>query len=556
MTHVEAANRYIADVLSGTIPVCQYLKLACQRQVVDLKASKKATFPYRFDEVRAERICRFLENLPHTKGVWAARGESIKLEPWQQWIFSTVFGWVKKSDGNRRFREAYVEVPRKNGKSVIGSGIGLYMFAADGEHGAEVYSGASTEKQAWEVFRPAKLMVEREPEMKAHFGIQVNAKTLNCPADMSRFEPIIGKPGDGSSPSCALIDEFHEHATDELYSTMITGMGARSQPLVLIITTAGVNLGGPCYAKRGDVIKILEGSYDGPDVFGAIYTVDADIDWTTPEALQMANPNFGVSVSDEFLLAEQRKAIQSAHLQNNFKTKHLNIWCSSSAAYFNMQDLEACADLALSLEDFQGERGMVALDVGSKIDMSGLVATFRKEIEGKMHYYAFFKAYCPEETVWDPKNKQYQGWVNAGLLTATSGNMIDYEQIEVDNLEWAGMFEIVEESFDPWNAAQFALRMGNEGLPMVEVPQNVRSHSAPMKELEALIRSGRFHYNGSPLVKWMFSNVVAKVDANDNVFPRKERNENKIDLIVALIMTIGRWIVQEDDVCDTRIRFL
>lgn len=547
MSHVASANRYISDVLDGTIPACRYVKLACQRQVDDLKASKLAPFVYRFDETAAERICKFLEVLPHTKGVWAARGEMIHLEPWQQFIFTTVFGWVHKATGFRRFREAYIEVPRKNGKSIIGSGIGLYMFAADKEHGAEVYSGASSEKQAWEVFRPAKLMMERDAELREGLGVQVNAKTLNCPSDMSRFEPIIGKPGDGSSPSCAIADEFHEHATDDQVSTMITGMGARSQPLMLYITTSGANLGGPCYAKRGDVIKTLEGTYDAPDVFGIIYTLDPVDDWTTPEALRKANPNFGISVSEEFLLAEQRKAIQSAHLQNNFKTKHLNIWCSSSAAYFNMQSLEACIDPELNIEDFRGEQAMVAVDVGSKIDISGMPALFRRKIGSDWHYYAFCRAYCPEETAWDPKNKQYQGWVNSGLLTATNGNVIDYEQIEKDNLEWAGQFEILEEAFDPWNAAQFALRMANEGLPMVEVSQNVRSHSAPMKELDALIRAGRFHFDGSPLLKWMFSNVVAKVDANDNVFPRKERNENKIDLVVAIIMALGRWIVQEGD---------
>ena len=547
MSYIETANQYIADVLSGTIPACRFVKLACQRQHNDLEESKKAAYPYRFDEAKAVKVCKFIENLPHTKGAWAARGELLVLEPWQIFGLTTVFGWVNKKTKMRRFREAYWEVPRKNGKSAKTAGAGLYMFCSDGEFGAEVYSGASSEKQAWEVFRPARLMVEREDEMREHFGIQVNAKTLCIQADMSRFEPVIGKPGDGASPSCALIDEYHEHDSDVLYSTMVTGMGARSQPLAWIITTAGVNLGGPCYTKRSDIIKILEGSYDAPDTFGIIYTVDPEMDWTTPEALQMANPNYGISVSEEFLLAEQRKAIQSAHLQNNFKTKHLNIWCSSSAAYFNMQDLEKCADPSLNIEDFRDEQAMTALDVGSKIDISGLVALFRRDIKGKTHYYAFEKAYCPEETAWDPKNKQYQGWVNSGLLTATNGNIIDYEQIEQDNLAWAGLFEIREETFDPWNAAQFALRMANEGLAMVEVPQNVRSHSAPMKELDALIRARRFHFNGSPLLKWMFSNVVAKVDANDNVFPRKERNENKIDLVVAIIMALGRWIVQEGD---------
>ena len=183
----------------------------------------------------------------------------ITLEPWQKFGLTTLFGWVK-SDGLRRYREAYWEIPRKNGKSALASGIGLFCFVGDREFGAEVYSGATTEKQAWEVFRPAKQMVERTPDLKDHFGIEANAKNLCVLADGSRFEPVIGKPGDGSSPSCAIVDEYHEHDSDELYETMLTGMDAREQPLMLAITTAGVNLAGPCYSKRDYVCKVLDGT--------------------------------------------------------------------------------------------------------------------------------------------------------------------------------------------------------------------------------------------------------------------------------------------------------
>lgn len=540
MSHVSDANAYIKNILSGKIPACEYVKLACQRQKNDLEASKKPSFPYRFDTEKAEKACRFIENLPHTKGVWAARKETIRLEPWQKFIFTTIYGWVKKSDGNRRYREAYIEVPRKNGKSILGAGTGLLMLTLDNEHGAEVYSGASTEKQAWEVFRPAKLMAEKEPEFREHFGVQINAKSINRPGDMSRFEPVIGKPGDGASPSCAIIDEFHEHDTDDLYATMKTGMGARTQPLAFIITTAGVNLAGPCYALRGDVIKILQGSYDAPDVFGVIYTVDAADDWTSKSALAKANPNFGVSVSEEFLLAEQKKAIQSAYLQNNFKTKHLNIWCSSSAAYFNMQGLELCADTSLSIEQFSGDQCFISVDLSSKVDMAAQVILFPRSIDGTMHYYAFPRFYVPEDAANDPANKMYLAWQNAGLLTVTPGSMTDYDYIEEDLKELSGNHQVVEVPFDPWNATQFATRMMAEGLPMVEFAPNVRNFSEPMKQLDALIKSRRFHFDGNPILKWMFSNVVAKLDAKDNVYPRKERNENKIDGVVALIAALGR----------------
>ncbi|NJA60657.1 terminase large subunit domain-containing protein, partial [Streptomyces sp. NEAU-H3] len=191
-----------------------------------------------------------MQLLPHTKGEWAFKRQLITLEPWQLFGLAVTFGWVKKKGGHRRFRESYWEVPRKNGKSVVAGGVGISMFVADGEFGAEVYAGATTEKQAWEVFRPAKLM------------------DMNIPSDFSRFEPLIGNPGDGASPSCAIVDEYHEHPTSAQYDTMLTGMGARRQPLMFIITTAGADIEGPCYDKRRQVVEMLAGTVPDEELFG------------------------------------------------------------------------------------------------------------------------------------------------------------------------------------------------------------------------------------------------------------------------------------------------
>jgi len=208
------AQQFARDVVRGKMPCCRYVVLACQRHLDDLKKSKERDFPYRFDPDKAEKKLRFIEFLPHTKGEWAQKRQRVKLEPWQCFGIAVTFGWVRKKNGLRRFRESYWEIPRKNGKSSLAAGVGLGMFCADGEFGAEVYSGATTEKQAWEIFHPARLMVVRTPELKELLGIEVNAANLNRPEDGSRFEPIIGNPGDGASPSCALVDEYHEHDDD------------------------------------------------------------------------------------------------------------------------------------------------------------------------------------------------------------------------------------------------------------------------------------------------------------------------------------------------------
>ncbi|EOC1937746.1 terminase large subunit [Escherichia coli] len=258
--NVNAANQYARDVVRGKIVACQFVIQACQRHLDDLMAEKSKSFRYRFDKDLAERAAKFIQLLPHTKGEWAFKRMPITLEPWQLFVICCAFGWVNKGTRLRRFREVYTEIPRKNGKSAISAGVALYCFACDNEFGAEVYSGATTEKQAWEVFRPARLMCKRTPMLTEAFGIEVNASNMNRPEDGARFEPLIGNPGDGSSPHCAVVDEYHEHATDALYTTMLTGMGARRQPLMWAITTAGYNIEGPCYDKRREVIEMLNGS--------------------------------------------------------------------------------------------------------------------------------------------------------------------------------------------------------------------------------------------------------------------------------------------------------
>ncbi|WP_250158317.1 terminase large subunit domain-containing protein [Escherichia coli] len=334
--NVNAANQYARDVVRGKIVACQFVIQACQRHLDDLMAEKSKSFRYRFDKDLAERAAKFIQLLPHTKGEWAFKRMPITLEPWQLFVICCAFGWVNKGSRLRRFREVYTEIPRKNGKSAISAGVALYCFACDNEFGAEVYSGATTEKQAWEVFRPARLMCKRTPMLTEAFGIEVNASNMNRPEDGARFEPLIGNPGDGSSPHCAVVDEYHEHATDALYTTMLTGMGARRQPLMWAITTAGYNIEGPCYDKRREVIEMLNGSVPNDELFGIIYTVDEGDDWTDPQVLEKANPNIGVSVYREFLLSQQQRAKNNARLANVFKTKHLNIWVSARSAYFNL----------------------------------------------------------------------------------------------------------------------------------------------------------------------------------------------------------------------------
>ncbi|MGG7603535.1 terminase large subunit [Massilia sp. BKSP1R2A-1] len=535
---------YAQDVVKGRIVACKWVKLACKRHLDDLKASKRKAYPYYFDEAAANKVCRFLSLMPHTKGKWARRRELIKLEPWQCFAFISLFGWKIKKNDRRRFRKAYFAVPRKNGKSIIGSGLGLFMFAADGEFGAEVYSGATNEKQAWEVFRPAKQMLERTPDLQELLGAEVWAKALLVPEDGSRFEPVIGKPGDGASPSCAIVDEYHEHDSSDLVDTMETGMGAREQPLLLMITTAGFNIAGPCFDQEQDAKKVLEGVLDDPELFALIYTIDEKDDWTSPAALRKANPNFGISVDEDFLLSQQRQAMQSASKQTRFKTKHLNIWCSAKSAWLNMLEWAKCADRTLRREQFKGERCYLVLDLASRSDVCVLMLMFVREIEGKQHFYLFGDYYLPEFAIENAEKNAnaYRKWVIEGFLQQHDGAEIDFDLIEEDMLALVAEYGPDEVVFDPFRAAQLEQRLTKKGVTAVEVGQTVKNLSLPMKEFESAIKAGRVHHDGNPMLTWMMSNVVAKLDAKDNIYPRKEKPEQKIDGPVAAIMGVARAI--------------
>lgn len=556
------ARRYAEDVTKGRVLACKSIRLQCQRFLDDLKVQRRKDFPFRFDREKASRICRFIERLPHSKGKWARSKETIRLEPWQVWVLSCTFGWLRKKDGLRRFRKLFVVVPRKNGKSALAAGIGLFMLCADGEFGAEVYSGATNEKQAWEVFKPAQLMAARTPALLAKFGIDVNAKSLVRVDDNSKFETIIGDPGDGQSPSCSIHDEYHEHDDDGQVSTMETGMGAREQPLQVLITTAGDNLAGPCYASIQEERAKLAGigHNGGPpledETFFAEYTIDEDDDWRSEAALRKANPNYGVSVFEDFLLGKQYQAISTPRKAGAFKTKHLNLWVASKAAYFDIEAWRKCRDPdmpmkavdAMTMERLLGRRCIASLDLASKVDIAALELLFPPigpKATKDDPYYRIGFYFLPEETV--QKVEAYQNWFAQGLINVTDGEIIDYDEILEVLREVRGAFQLEQVAYDPHQATMMVTTMVKEGFPVLEYRPIVLNFSEPMKELDALTRAGTIAHGGDPVMEWEMNNVVAQADAKDNVYPRKPRDEAKIDNPVALIAALGVAIAKEEE---------
>ncbi len=558
------ARHYAEAVVAGDIPACRWVRLACQRQLDDLVRFRGKASPYRFNPALADgkgkryhpadNLCAFIERLPHVKGPLA--GEPIRLEPWQVFILTTVFGWVKP-DGKRRFRRSYIEVPRGNAKSTLSSALALYMLAADREGGSEVYSLATTRDQARIVFGDAQMMARRSTGFRSRFGVSVGAHNLHVLATGSKFEALSaeGSTLDGLNIHFGCVDELHAHKTRTVYDVVETGTGKRDNSLLWVITTAGSNRAGICYEIRTFVNRLLEGLFVDDSQFGIIYGLDDADDWTSEAALIKANPNWGISVRPEVLLPLQAKAMQMPSAANNFKTKHLNEWVNADTAWMDMRAWDACADASLSEQDFAGEPCFIGLDLASKVDIAAKAKVFERD--GR--FYVFLSYYLPEAAVEDGRNSQYSGWVRRGLLTVTPGNVTDFDQIEAELVADASRFEVREVPFDPFQATQLSSHLIAQGLPMVEMRPTVLNFSEPMKQLEALVLQRRLVHDGDPILAWMISNVVCHRDAKDNIYPRKEREENKIDGVVALIMALGRQMAHDNasnTVIDTDYRIM
>ena len=556
--HVKEAEDYARKVIAGKIPTGKFTRLACERHFRDLEAAKKKSFPFEFDPGLAEDPIDFIELLPHVKGKWAkpdpVTGETqrLTLEPWQKFILISIFGWIKKKDGNRRFQKARIYVPRKNGKSILAAGIGLYMLAADDEPGAEVYSGATSQKQAWEVFNPAKQMCLREPEIVAHYGLEVNAGSITHDDGNCKFEPVIGKPGDGSSPHAAVIDEFHEHDTDDLIDTMETGQGARDQPLSLVISTAGNNVSSPCREDWKICEKILEnaGGFEDETTFAIIFALDDGDEWDTEEALRKANPNWGVSINVDRLLAELNAAKQTARKQSAFRTKYLNQWVTAKEGFFNVVQWNNL-EREITREDFIDAPCYLSGDLASKCDIVALMQLFCLPPEmAEKHgakYAIFGKYFLPEAALDRPENQHFRTWHRQKHIEIAGDEVTDLESFEDETLELCKEYQVEEMPSDPNRAWGVYPKLVKAGVPVVEYRNVMLMMSEPMKQVDALIRSGDIIHDGDPVLAWAISNVVAKLDRKDNVFPNKERPENKIDPVVGLIMAMGRAMLKTDD---------
>lgn len=538
-------DAYGRAVLAGEIPVCKWTRLGVERHYRDLETGHDRGLW--FSDAHAQHMLESFLFLRHSKGEWA--GQQFELADWQLFWHAVAFGWLRE-DGTRRFREVWKEVPRKNGKSTDLAGVGLYLFEFDGEGGAEIYTAATKEKQALITHSEAVRMVEASPDLRRHIGIRRNELYNPKPGRADVFLALgrDSKTLDGLNPHGALLDEVHAHPNRELYDVIKSALGARRQPMIYQITTAGFDLSGFGYEQHQYAEQVLEGVFEDDEFLAIIYTVDDPGKWEDPVEWAKANPNLGVSVYPDQLKAAAEQARRKPTEQPNFKTKRLNIWVVGGEKWIPVSDWIACGDEALSLDSFQGEDCFIGMDLAEKNDIAALCLIFMRGSKT----YVFFRYYFHRDGAEEKQNHHLLRWANEGYLTLNDGNATDFDVIKDDLLDFRKRFNVIEVAYDPKFAAYFANKLGEEGLPMVEISQTSKHFTLPIIEIENMVLEKKLIHDGNKITTWMMANVVMRVSKFTELkHPTKEKPENKIDGPVAMLICAGRALLAEKPEDDT-----
>ena len=526
----KAYIQYPVDVISGNVIAGKHIKKACERFFSLMDDDR-----YMFLEEKVDKVIRLYHHLRHFKGRHS--GKPFVLEPWQEWIIASIYGFYNKSDGSRLTQTVYIEVARKNGKTALAAGIGLNALINDDEDGAEVYFAANSKDQvkisAWPLCSNfAKAFDPKEKYLKVY------RDTINFDKTISWLKVLAADSTklDGPNPSTFILDEYHAAKSNSLKAVLESGQGTRDNPLEIIITTAGFDKLGPCYELRTTATEILNGLKEDDSFFMAIYSLDEKDDWKDEANWIKSNPNMDVTVKSSYLRKEVRKAMNTPSDEVNVKTKNLNMWCDSSDVWIPDDYILACSR-KVDLADFTTNDDCFAgIDLSSTSDLT--CVSFMIPKDDKFYFKTLY--YLPEEALETKKNKeQYSEWVRLGFLKLTPGNVVDYDYILDDILSVDKRLYIVKVGYDSWNATQFVINATDKGLPMEPVSQSIGNFNRPTKEMERVILSGNVVIDNNPITRFCFRNVVMKLDHNGNTKPSKEYRDKKIDGVISMIEAMG-----------------
>ncbi len=531
---------YAHGVLNGTIPACAAIRQCVARHMRDLEEGPGRGL--RFDRAAAEHALQFFGFLRHSKGEWA--GQPFALERWEQFIIWVLFGW-KRPDGTRRYRTGFIMIPRKNGKTTILAGVGLYLLTADGEPGAEVYSAATKRDQAKLSWSEAVRMRGSSPSLSRMIQHWKASDTLAIEATSSKFQPLGADHDtlDGLNVHAALIDELHAHKTRGIVDVLDTATGARRQPLILEITTAGYDRESVCYEHYVYSKQVLAGTILDDTWFAFIAEIDDGDDWKEERVWAKANPNLGVSVKIDDLRRKAERAVLMPSQQNAFRRLHLDEWTNQVDRWISQMLWDDNAGPRFSEESLEGRRCYGGLDLSAVSDLSAWVLVFPED-EDPDAVRILARFWCPEAKLQDDHNRykaQYQTWAREGWLKTTPGDAVDYGFIKKQILEDAGRFELVDVNVDRlFQGYQMCAELQDEGLTVFGMGQGFLSMAMPMKEFERRLLEKKLHHGGNPVLRWMANNVAVRQDPAGNLKPDKAESQGRIDGIVALVMALDR----------------
>lgn len=503
---------------------------------------------YTFNAKEADRVCDFFAlYLTHTKGEWD--GQKFVLAPWQRLVLRRLFGWMRE-DGTRRYRTLFLFVPRKNGKSTLAAGIALYLTLADEEPGAEVYSAASDRDQAAIVFDQAKAMVENDQVLASQ--TQCYKKSIAQPESRSKYMVVSSDANKkhGYNSHGLIIDELHAHENRHLYDVLVSSMGARRQPMKVIMTTAGYDRQSVCfeqylYARRVNANPELDATY-----LAVMFEVDANDDWNSEETWKKANPNLGISPSWDFIRSEYAEAKEIPGKENTFKRLYLNIWTEQASRWLPMDTWRRCVGPERGpawVRSMAGKPLFVGIDLSSTTDLTAMVGVF--PVAGG-YFDVIARFWIPVKQV-QVKEKvdgvPYSVWITQGFIETTEGGAVDQTAIEKAAIEWGEMYDVKELAVDRWEASRLISNLEQEGMKPFAHGMGYGSMSIPSKALETVLINEKIRHGGHPVLEWMAGNVAITTDPAGNIKPAKDKSTGRIDGVVALVMALGRAMLRPVD---------
>lgn len=530
-------NEFIESVKNEPYKHNKFVQMSVNRHLADMAND---SLLYRFDEYKAEQAIKIVKALKHTSGTYG--GKPFDLQPFQAFVLAMLFGWVNKETGYRRFNKAYVEMARKGGKSELAAAIEIIGAFFDGEHAAQVYTVANTRDQAGYVYNAAREMCRMLANDSSKFKskcriMQYKIVETATSGFITRLTADAGT-NDGANPHVAVIDEYHSAKDNSMLKVVETGMGGRTQPLLLIITTAGFNKNGPCYEFRKVLTDVLEGKVQNENVFGIIWTLDDEDDYNDERTWIKANPNLGNTPRIEQMRALYKSAItEGATALVEFKTKNLNQWVDAARVWIKDEDWMEC-----HMNQIPAGPCFVGIDLSSRNDITAVTYYF-PEVG-----YFYNDYYVPEEKVKQgrrPDGVDYRAWATDGYITPTPGNVIDYDYIIRDLLNNCQQYDVQLIGYDPYNADLIIPKIEAEGLKCGQVRQGFLTLSPATKRLETMVLSKEITHKGDPVTRWMMGNVELETDAAGNIKPSKAKSQNKIDGVASLVTALAAYMSTE-----------